>query len=66
MTTSYTKESKGTTPYAKSGRISYLLKEDSFYLLLETGEKIVLDRGFQLATYTKEGNPTTSYSKESK
>ena len=34
---------------------SFLLKEDSFYLLLETGDKIVLSYGL---TWTNDNKPT--------
>lgn len=44
--TAYTKE-----PKPQPG---YLLKEDAFHLLLETGDKIVLSRG---TDYTKETKP---------
>lgn len=46
MATAYTKEAKP--------EYGYLLKEDDFYLLLETGDKIVLSRG---TDYTKEAKP---------
>lgn len=39
------------------------MKEDAYYLLLETGFKIVLTRG---TDYTKEDKPATSYTKEAK
>ena len=39
-----------------SGEASHLLKEDSFNLLLETGDKIVLARGEEWSTRNK---PTT-------
>lgn len=55
MSTAYTKETKPLP--------GFLLKEDTFFLLLETGGKIVLTRG---TDYLKESKPTTSYSKESK
>jgi hypothetical protein len=42
---------------------SYLLKEDSFYLLLETGDKIVLSRGTE---YTNESKSSDSWTNESK
>jgi len=32
---------------------SFLLKEDSFYLLLETGDKIVLSYGIEYTNDTK-------------
>ena len=32
---------------------SFLLKEDSFYLLLETGDKIILVRGLDYTNDTK-------------
>lgn len=35
---------------------SFLLKEDAFYLLLETGEKIVIDYGDAWSTRTKPSN----------
>lgn len=58
MATSYTKESKPDTQYRKSVDDSFLLKEDTFYLLLETGDKIVLSRGELVRTvYTKEHKP---------
>lgn len=44
--TAYTKEIKP--------QFGYLLKEDTFYLLLETGDRIVLSRG---TDYTKEAKP---------
>lgn len=58
MATTYTKESKPTTTYTKDEESSFLLKEDAFYLLLETGDKIVLSRGSLVNTvYTKETKP---------
>lgn len=47
--TVYTKETKPNP--------AYLLKEDTYYLLLETGDKIVLTRG---TDYTKETKPEDS------
>lgn len=67
MPTAYTKETKPITTFTKGEReIDFLLKEDTFYLLLETGDKIVLSRGYQLPVYTKETKPTTSFTKETK
>jgi hypothetical protein len=57
MATSYTKETKPTTPYTKEDLISYLLKQDDDFLLLESGYRIVLTRGFVRTTYTKETKP---------
>lgn len=56
MATSYTKESKPTTTFTKEAKpeFGYLKKQDTFYLLLETGDKIVLTRG---TDYTKEAKP---------
>ncbi len=56
MATTFTKETKPSAD-------SYLLKEDSYYLLLETGDKIVLSRGI---AFSKESKPTTSFTKETK
>jgi hypothetical protein len=42
---------------------SFLLKEDTFFLLLETGDKIVLTRSLE---WTNESKTTTSYTNESK
>ena len=44
---SYTNDTKPT------GTDSFLLKEDSFYLLLETGDKIVLSYGIEYTNDTK-------------
>ena len=55
--TTYTKEQKPTTAYTKNGGIDFLLKEDGFYLLLETGGKIVIRRGYVMPIYTKEIKP---------
>lgn len=58
MSTDYTKESKPTTTYSKETEVSFLLKEDTFFLLLETGDKIILSRGAVVETsYTKETKP---------
>lgn len=56
MATTYTKEAKPATTYTKEAKPqrAFLLKEDTFYLLLETGDKIVLTRG---TDYTKEAKP---------
>ncbi len=44
----YTNDSKPTSSYSNDSKpassTSYLLKEDSYFLLLETGDKIVLAR----------------------
>lgn len=56
MATTFTKEIKPSAD-------SYLLKEDSYYLLLETGNKIVLSRGI---AFSKESKPTISFTKETK
>lgn len=37
--------------------VSFLLKEDTYYLLLETGDKIILSRGTDFTNKTK--NSTT-------
>lgn len=66
MSTAYTKESKPSTSYTKESSLDYLLKQDSFYLLLESGGKIVLRRGYVAAAFTKESKPSTSFTKESK
>lgn len=66
MPTAFTKESKPTTPYTKESSLDFLLKEDAFYLLLETGDKIVLRRGYVIPSFTKESKPTTVFTKESK
>lgn len=66
-TTGYTRESKPVTPYSHAeGSIDFLLKEDTFYLLLETGDKIVLRRGYVASNFLKESKPTTAYTKEVK
>lgn len=58
MSTAYTKDAKPTTTYSKDEQDSYLLKQDSFFLLLESGFKIVLARGSLVTTtYTKETKP---------
>lgn len=58
MPTAYTKETKPATTYSKDEQNSFLLKEDAFYLLLESGFKIVLSRGALVGTvYTKETKP---------
>lgn len=58
MATAYTKETKQTTAYTKDEENSFLKKEDTFYLLLESGGKIVLSRGSLVQTaYTKEDKP---------
>ena len=56
MATTYAKETKPTTVYSKESKPQngYLLKEDAFFLLLETGGRIVLSRGTE---YTKEAKP---------
>lgn len=70
--TSFTKEGKPTTAFTKEVKpggsaSSFLLKQDGFYLLQESGYKIVLAYGSASATtYTKESKPTTSYTKEPK
>lgn len=57
MPTTFTKESKPTTTFTKESKQDHLLKEDTFYLLLEDGGKIVLRRGFVNTQYTKETKP---------
>jgi hypothetical protein len=45
-TTTYGTLSRNDTDYGLSGGVaSYLLKEDSFYLLLENGDQIILSDG---------------------
>lgn len=57
MSTAFTKEAKPVTPYTKESAVDFLLKEDTFHLLLETGGKIVLRRGYVATVYTKEIKP---------
>lgn len=57
MATSFTKETKPTTTFTKESQQTFLLKEDTYFLLLEDGGKIVLTRGFVLTEYTKETKP---------
>jgi hypothetical protein len=66
MPTAFTKEPKPTTTFAKESDQDFLLKEDAFYLLLESGGKIVLRRGFVVPEFSKEAKPTTTFTKESK
>lgn len=66
MPTTFTKETKPSTSYTKESSLDYMLKEDTFFLLLENGGRIVLRRGFVQPTYTKETKPSTSFTKESK
>jgi len=49
MPTSYSNDDKPSTTS------SFLLKEDAFYLLLETGDKIVITRAND---YTNDAEPT--------
>ena len=42
---------------------SFLLKEDSDYLLLETGDKIILSRGTQ---FTNKAKVSTSFTNKAK
>lgn len=57
MATSFTKESKPTTTFTKESAQDLLLKEDTYYLLLEDGGRIVLRRGYTNPVYTKETKP---------
>ena len=41
---------------------SYLLKEDTYYLLLETGDKIILSRG---TDFTNKAKKSTSFTNKS-
>lgn len=66
MPTSYTKEPKPITAYTKESEVDFLLKEDTFYLLLETGDKIIIRRAFVVPTFAKEAKPITAYTKEHK
>lgn len=66
MPTAFTKETKPSTTFSKETDQDFMLKEDAFYLLLESGGKIVLRRGFVLTDFTKETKPTTSFTKEAK
>lgn len=66
MATSFTKETKPSTQYTKQSSIDFLLKQDSDYLLLESGFKIVLRRGYAGPDYTKETKPSTTFSAEAK
>lgn len=66
MPTIYTKEPKPNTAYSKESSLDFLLKEDAFYLLLETGDKIVIHRSFVIPTFTPEPKPTTVFTKETK
>jgi hypothetical protein len=64
---SYANQSKNTSSWtnqSKTGDNSYLLKEDSFYLLLETGDKIVLSYGS--ADFTNQTKNTSSWANMSK
>jgi|19_taG_2_1085344.scaffolds.fasta_scaffold91056_2 hypothetical protein len=45
------------TTYTKERTPDHLLKEDSGFLLLENGGKIVLRRGYVKTDYTKETKP---------
>lgn len=54
----YANDSKPSSSYSNdikpSSTTNYLLKEDSFYLLLETGDKIVLARSIE---YNNDSKP---------
>lgn len=66
-TSSWTDASKNTATWSdqsKAGDNSYLLKEDSFYLLLETGDKIVLSYGS--TDFTDQTKNTSSWTNTSK
>lgn len=57
--TSFTKGVKAAVDYAKEGLTSFLLKQDSSYLLLEHGGRIILSS-------TPGGKEATSYTKQPK
>jgi hypothetical protein len=75
---SYLNQSKNSTTWSdeskSSGSNSYLLKEDEFYLLLETGDKIVLsygvsgftDKNKNIASWLNATKNTSSYNNLSK
>ena len=65
--TTFTPETKHSTSYsAESKNIrSFMLKEDTFYLLLETGDKIILEPDYS-AQYSGESKHSTSYTNETK
>ena len=56
--TSYGNRTVPTTTYDDRG--DYLLKEDTFYLLLESGGRIVL-RGGGVTPFTVRTKPSTSF-----
>lgn len=47
-TTSYANRTIPTTTYTQRTDVNFLLKEDAFYLLLETGDKILLENSYSL------------------
>ena len=54
--TAWNNQNKNTSNFSnieKSSTASFLLKEDSFYLLLESGDKIVLSYGTDWSNQTK-------------
>jgi hypothetical protein len=57
--TSFAKGAKAATDYVKAGFISFLLKQDNGYLLLQHGGKIILNS-------TPGGKEATSYAKQPK
>lgn len=58
MPTAFTKEPKPDTTYDKAeSAVDLLLKEDTFHLLLESGGRIVIARGYVNTEYTKEHKP---------
>jgi hypothetical protein len=56
-----------TTTWTNTGKLDneFLLKEDSFYLLLENGSKIVLFRGTEYTNTSKNSDSWSNTSKNS-
>jgi hypothetical protein len=60
-------DDKPTTAYDDG--VAYLLKEDTYFLLLENGGRILLDQSFNhkpLPNYSSDSKPSGSYTYDSK
>ena len=70
MATTFTKETKptwGDGVFSRERDAGYLLKEDTYYLLLETGGRIIIGGAeFSAVSFTREGKPVTLFTKEGK
>jgi len=65
LATSFVAKSKAATTFQSIKQVTYLLKEDAFFLLLEDGYKIILNKLGE-AIYTNKQKLSTSYSAQAK